>query len=93
MPTALLYTTSTHTLSFGRYIRVYLCVYTRDNIFHKRLSSIIDYGNPAAKRNCNEVTFSLEEFPRQQTFEHLLLDRPVTEPRHADDANSNFQFI
>lgn len=65
-------------------------VYTRDNAPHTNLSSTIDYGKAAAVQNCKDIDFSLEEVSRQQTFEHLLLDHPVTQPRQFDDEYDQF---
>lgn len=68
-------------------------MYRSSDVYHKSLSHTANCGNLAATRNCNKLTFSLDEVPRQQTFKPFFLDHPITQPCHADDAYDYFPFF
>lgn len=74
------------TLSFGRYARINLCLYTRSDTYHTSLSYTTDYGSSAASWNCSKMMLHLEYVLRQQTFKDLHLVRPAYQMHHIYDA-------
>lgn len=84
-PFLLFVISSIKTLSLSRYNRVYLFVYTGNNVYPSNLPYIIDYCKPAAIQICNEQLFPVKKFHRQKSFGDLLLDSPFTSLRHVHD--------
>lgn len=82
-------------ISLGRYIRVHMYVYTRDNVYPESLSYTDDYGMSAERRiwKRNDRMFYLEKALRRQTFTHLFPNCLITQPRYVHNVYDDFSSV